>query len=299
MGKQFLKVFRASLFLVSLAGSVYAQSTTDSTTIDVAPKTKLEISIEGLSRAIYSGRNYGVNQYGLNPGILFNHKSGLNLNFYSYGMSETPGLLTETDLGASFTFHISRILNITPGYTYLINSEDSSAILKHSLNVATSLELPFISLNNYLAFSFGTSTAWYDEVTASKYFSLLSKGKTNLAVSPTFVWVLGTKMALTTIGHGSTAYQQKVYRTVGNGKGKRKSGTTTTSTEVDTSQNFMPLSYEFLLPITISYRTLAFTLIPHFSIPVNLAPAESTLTGNPFYLTAKITYPVPFAAKKK
>jgi len=290
------RIYLILFFNAVLVQIAAAQLTEDSMKVEI-PKTKLEISVEGLSNAIYAGRNFGVDQSGLNPSITFNHKSGFNLSVYSYGMSKTPGLIQETDLGISYSWHLSSHINITPGYSYIFNRTDSANILNNNINVNTGLELSFISISNYFAFSFGKSTALYDELSASKYFSLLSKAGINVSLSPTFVWVLGTKQALATIAHGKTSYKTKVGKGISNGNGHVHSTTTTTS--VDTTNQFMSFSYDFMLPVTLTVKNLAFSVIPHYDIPVNITPAESTLTGNPLYISVKIAYTIPFQGKLK
>ena len=265
-------------------------------TVEVV-KSKLDISLEGMSNAIYAGRNYGVDQFGLNPCVAFNHKSGLKLSIFAYGMGKTPGLIAETDFGIGFTQKITAKFRITPGYSYILNKGDSANLLNNVINLASELELDFISVGNYAAFSFGKSSAWYDEATLAKYISLFSVAENKFSLSPTFVMVMGTKESLATFGHGATVYKKSINKIVGNGNGKGggkpPAGTTTTTTTTSISKKFMVLSYDFMIPITYTYKVFSFAVIPHYDIPVNLGAEESTLSGNPFYVTAKITLSLP------
>ena len=289
--------------LIILIFSNFADAQTlEKDSIKEIVKNKFEISLEGMSKAIYAGRNYGVDQVGLNPSIAFNHKSGLNLSIFVYGMGKTEGLIAETDFGISFTKKISSKFNITPGYSYILNRSDSANLLNNVISLAEELDFDFISINNYLAFSFGKSNAWYDEVALSKYISLFAVNKSKLFLSPTFVMVMGTKESLATFGHGATTYKETISKIVRNGKANGKGNghsipadttATTTSTTTGISKKFMALSYDFMLPITYSYKIFSFSVIPHYDIPVNLSAAESTLPGNPFYLTGKIVLLIP------
>jgi hypothetical protein len=274
---------------------------TDKDSIKDLVKNKLEISVEGMSKAIYAGRNYGVDQFGLNPSIAFEHRSGLKLSVFAYGMGKTTGLIAETDFGISYTKKLTSKFSLTPGYSYILNRSDSANLLNNVLSLAEGLEFDFISINNYTAFSFGKATGWYDEVSLSKYINLSGEAKHKLFLSPTIVMVMGTKEALATFGHGATSYKTSINRIVGNGKSNGKGNgssstsgsmiTATTTTEI--SKKFMALSYDFILPITYAYKIFAFSVIPHYDIPVNLGESESTLTGNPFYVTGKIVLSIP------
>ena len=263
-------------------------------------KTKLELSLEVLSKAIYAGRNFGVDQSGMNPSIIFSHKSGLNLSVYCYGMTKTHGLIQETDLGISYTWHLSPKFSLTPGYGYIIDNIDSVSFLNNKLDINAGMDLNFISINNYFAFNFGNSNAIYNELTISKYISLFSKGKVAISFSPIFVWVSGTKLALSTIAHGKTSYKKAVGKANSNGKGRGHPGSiiTTTST-TDSTNQFKTFSYDFMLPITLTFKNFAFSVIPQYDIPVNVSPEESTLTSNPFYVCGKIAYTIPFSGKRK
>ena len=235
-------------------------------------------SIDVLSSVIYSGRNYGVEQMGFNPSIIFYHKSGFILNLYSYGMEKTEGLITETDLGIAYKFQIHPKMTLTPGYAYLFNRVQDEKVLFNVFNLGTGLNLKIFSINNYLGFSFGGGrTSWYEEFSIAKYISLLYREKGSIAISPTFVSILGTKYSVTFINYPESE----------------------TSTQVE-SFKFLPLCISFQLPVTFTLRSFSLTLAPHYDIPLNIdLPLESSLTGNPFFFTGKISYTLTNKTKNR
>ncbi len=235
-------------------------------------------SIDVLSSVIYSGRNYGVEQMGFNPSIVYYHKSGLKINMYSYGMEKTEGIITETDLGIAYKFQIHPKMTVTPGYAYLFNRVQDEKVLYNVFNTATSLDLKFFSINNYLGFSFGGSrTSWYEEFSLTKYISLLYREKGSIAVSPTFISILGTKYASTFIDYPETE----------------------TSTLVESSE-FLPLCVSLQIPVIFTLRSFSLTLAPHYDIPLNIdRPLELSLPGNPFFITGNISYTLTTKTKNR
>jgi hypothetical protein len=240
-------------------------------------KDTLVVSVDFMSSAIYSGRNYGVEQIGLNPSVIYYHKSGLTFSLYSYGMGKTQGLITITDLGVSFKLRLHPKLTITPGYDYLYNRLESNKVLFNVLNLGIGSDLKILSINNYLGFSFGGGmTSWYEELSLSKYISLFYREKASLAISPTIVGIMGTKFSQTLIYNGEID--------------------TTTSIN---SYEFLPLCIGFQLPVTFTFRSLSLSVSPHYDIPLNIIrPTELSLPGNPFYITCKISYTLSIKNKR-
>ncbi|MFZ4706260.1 MAG: hypothetical protein ACOYMF_09675 [Bacteroidales bacterium] len=234
-------------------------------------KSSLIFSIDALSSAIYSGRNYGVEQMGLNPSITYNHKTGLTLSVYSYGMEKTKGLITETDMGVSFIKRIGTKLTVAPGYTYIFNRIQSEKMLYSVLNLAAGFNTSIFSINNYVGFCFGGGrTSWYEEFSLSKYISLLYREKASLAISPTVVGIMGTRYALTNES-ANVVYPALI-------------------PEPTESNKFSPLCYGFQLPVTFTHKQFSLTLTQHYDIPVNvIKPMESSIPGNPYYITGKLS----------
>ena len=237
----------------------------------------LVVSIDFMSSVIYSGRNYGVEQIGLNPSVIYHHKSGLTFSLYSYGMGKTQGLITVTDLGVSFKLRLHPRLTITPGYAYLYNRLESNKLLFNVLNLGIGLDLKMFSINNYLGFSFGGGmSSWYEELSLSKYINLLYREKASLAISPTVVGIMGTKFSQTLIYNGEID----------------------TTTSID-SYDFLPLCIGLQLPVTLTVRSFSLTVSPHYDIPLNVVkPLELSLPGNPFYVTCKLSYTIGIKKKK-
>jgi hypothetical protein len=237
----------------------------------------LVVSVDFMSNAIYSGRNYGVQQIGLNPSVIYHHKSGLTFSLYSYGMGKTQGLITLTDLGISFKLRLHPRLTITPGYDYLYNRLESNKVLFNALNLGIGLNLRAFSVSNYLGFSFGGGmSSWYEEASLSKYINLFYREKASLAISPTVVGIMGTKFSQTLIYNGELD----------------------TTTSID-SYKFMPLCIGIQLPVIFTFRSLSLTISPHYDIPLNVVkPQELSLPGNPFYFTCKISYTLGIKTKR-
>jgi len=215
---------------------------------------------------------------GFNPSVVFYHKSGFILNMYSYGMEKTEGLITETDLGIVYKRQILPKMTLAPGYAYLFNRVQEKKVLFNVFNLGTGLNFKFFSINNYLGFSFGGGrTSWYEEFSLAKYICVLYRQKGSIAVSPTFVSILGTKYSITFINY-------------------LESGT---SAQVE-SYRFLPLCVSFQLPVTFNLRSFSLKLSPHYDIPLNIdKPLESSWPGNPFFITGNISYTLTNKGKSR
>ncbi|MCX6267548.1 MAG: hypothetical protein NTW16_09360 [Bacteroidetes bacterium] len=246
-----------------------APSSGDST--HVKRRDTLIVSIDFMSSAIYSGRNYGIQQIGLNPSIIYHHKSGLTFSVYSYGMGKTQGLITLTDLG------VLPRLTITPGYDYLYNRLENNEVLFNALTLGVGMNLKMFSVSNFLGFSFGGGmSSWYEELSLSKYINVFYREKASLAISPTCVGIMGTKFSQTLIYNGEID----------------------TTTSID-SYDFLPLCIGLQLPVIFTYRSLSLTVSPHYDIPLNIIrPTELSLPGNPFYVTCKLSYTLGIKNKR-
>lgn len=265
------------IFQLVLGNHLYAQNTV-ADSAQSKGHNSIVFSIDVLSSVIYSGRNYGVEQMGFNPSVVFYHKSGFVLNMYSYGMQKTEGLITETDLGIAYKFQIHPKMTLTPGYAYLFNRVQEEKVLFNVFNLGTGLDLKIFSINNYLGFSFGGGrTSWYEEFSIARYVNLLYREKGSIAVSPTFVSILGTKYSSTFINYSESE----------------------TSAQVE-SFKFLPLCLSFQLPFTFTLRSFSLNISPHYDIPLNIdKPLESNLSGNPFFFTGSISYTLTNKGKNR
>ena len=296
--KYFSRISISFLFIPFFFSMADAQ--TDKKEAEDQPKTRLEISVEGQSNAIYAGRNFGINQFGFNPGITFHHKSGLNLSLINYGMSKSTGLIEETDLGISFTRNILSSFSITPGYTHLFNYADSTQILNNIFDLSADLDLPFISVNNSMSVVFGNSTSWYDMISASKSISLFNRSDFDFSISPTIACEMGSQLALASLSHGKNGFRKLLKKTTLKSATKTKStgGLESASKKTVANSNKVEIfCYDLNLPITLTSKGFELSVVPSYAIPVNLTKAETTLSGNPFYIVANVTYTIPFKNK--
>lgn len=297
--KYFSRISICFLFIAFFFSMADAQ--TDKEEAEGQPKTRFEISVESLSNAIYAGRNFGIDQFGFNPGITFHHQSGLNLSLINYGMSKSSGFIEETDLGISFTKNVFSGFSITPGYTHLFNYADSAHIQNNVFDLSADLDLPFISVNNSFSVVFGNSTSsLYDMISVSKPISLLDRSGLEFTISPTIGCEMGSQLALASLSHGKNGFRKSLKKTILKSTTKKKSvgGLKSVSSKTAGNSNqFEIFCYDLNLPITFVSKGFELSVVPSYAIPVNLKKGETTLSGNPFYFGANVTYTIPFQSK--
>ncbi|MDP4205607.1 MAG: hypothetical protein Q8859_06390 [Bacteroidota bacterium] len=310
------KVLKGLLCLVltlSFFNVVNAQSQVEEKrdTSDIDSKTRLEVSANYMNNMIYAGRNFGMNGYSINQSVAFIHKSGLGLTLENYGFSKDAGFLSESDLTASYSKSLTSKLSLNLGFTHLFNYSDSAGLfnrLNNIINVSAGYNLGLFTLSNTLEYNFGNEDGWYDHIAVNREIALFEGEDQSMSINPTFSVEMGTKSVLLRLSHGKKAFKSVFYKKFSKvNRGKKlksaqfaKNGnagitTTTVVDETTTASNnsFGILSYDITLPITYTSKNFTFALTPYYSIPINLTPGETTISGNPFIVTASITYKLP------
>ncbi len=330
MGKK-TNILKELLFLVLMTGlhnAVNAQSLSGGKVdeSDIDSKSHLEISANYMDNMIYAGRNFGMNGYSINQSIAFIHKSGFGLSLENHGFSKDTGVLSESELSATFSKDLTPKLNLNFAFTHLFNYSDSAGLfnrLNNVINVSSGYNLGFFTLSNIVEYNFGKEDGWYDHIAVNREITLWEGKKNNLSIDPTFSVEMGTKSVLLLLSHGKKSFKSVFYKNfnkankgknaksaaalltkgnngngVSNGNGNTTTTTdTSTATDVTTTSadnSFGVLSYDITLPISYNTKNFTFALTPYYAIPINLTPGETTLSGNPFIVTVSVTYQLPF-----
>ncbi len=136
-----------------------------------APKSELNIRAAYSSNVAVAGRNYGINQHGLSPGISFYHKSGLFADVTGYWNSAYEPAYSFTMISAGY-FGYKGNFTFVPSYERWIYNMDETATLFNNLSLSMSQKIKFVSLGVDYSFMFGAETAHRLIPSTSGYFSI-------------------------------------------------------------------------------------------------------------------------------
>ncbi len=131
--------------------------------MDLNPKSEFNVRLGYASNVLNAGRNYGIEQHGLSPGLTFYHKSGFFGDITGFWNSETDPKysLTMTTLG--YMGMINTNFNYTFSYErwfYNVSAEDEANIdYRNNLGASVGYYLNWASINLDYSYLSGESAA--------------------------------------------------------------------------------------------------------------------------------------------
>jgi hypothetical protein len=130
-----------------------------------------------------AGRNFGIQQYGLNAGIAFYHKSGLFADVSGYYNSDQDPKYNTTITSVGYMGLFGPKWNYFISYDHFFYSEPQQEVdyildypLKNSLNASTNFLFSNINVGVDYTFMFGEETAHRTRLNLSYYLSFKNVG---------------------------------------------------------------------------------------------------------------------------
>ncbi len=149
----------------------------------------LTLKVTYISQVLTAGRDFGIDQYGLSPGISYFHKSGLFADINGFWNSDYEPNYNMTILSAGYLWLPNRWWSNTASYEhYFFNGETSN--LTNSFDLSSMANFNFLDLGVDYSDLFGKETAhrvrgsiggyikikklgFFDRITFSPAFSVL------------------------------------------------------------------------------------------------------------------------------
>src|SRR5258706_4945494 len=220
-----------------------------------------------LSKVVFVGRNFGVRQFGVAPGVTYHHRSGLNLEYEGNYWSGMPNRYALTDLGIYYEKSLPDHFYLSTGYWRLFfNDEDPEE--RKLLNNVFMFEGGWLNTIGSIGASYyfirGTEQAHCLDLNLSKsidFYALL--GADRLSLEPAFTFMVSTANYLLLLDD-------------------------LPETELENQGAFKIANYEFTLPVI--YRKLGKFEITgswHYAMPVNAIVGENLKSFS--YLTLAFT----------
>lgn len=270
-----------TLSLISLLDSLLA--------LEDLRSSALILRMGYVSQILNAGRDMGIEQYGVTPGISYYHKSGAFGDIAGYWNSETtPGYnLTTLTLGylTTLTPSWSLILSYDHAFYHHEDSLRLNNLFNNTIHLSSNLYWKFLETGLDYSFIFGDDNAHRMRWHLAALVSFRNVGIFNrISVSPTFSMLFGNQKIISNrFPYWRQLTDRQRFRVLQN-------GTVLLLTEED--DVFGLMSYDLSLPIILRSGAWGLSFSYHYNIPVAL-PGEfnSNLRDNQFF-SASLSYSI-------
>ncbi len=252
----------------------------DSIEDSIDKHSQIDIHTAYMSRVVYAGRDYGINQYGVLPGISYKNKNGVSIYDESFIWSGMQRKYFKNELGMSWEHEWFDDFSTDAGYErWFIN--DSSADVRNSLTNALHLGLMYFTrylhLSSYNMYMYGTNHAFVSSVTAAGNFAIRTGRNGKLYIQPFARYIGGNSITPISI------YQAGYAKTGG-------------AAESPSSISFATLDYELGMQLFFKYKKIEITPQYIYAFPVN---PSSENPQTPFgYFTIDVVFKILFKKNK-
>jgi hypothetical protein len=240
----------------------------DSLDYRVNTATQLSASLNYMNEVVYAGRDYGIKQFGLSPGVTYRHQSGWWVSALGYYFSGIPQKFGKADAVVGYATHLDDHVSASFAYAKWFYFGKSATELKytydHFLSSYWTISLGGLGFSPQAYYLIGKGENVVQlGLSISKYFEIkrFINGKDKIIINPSVTAMLATKAKNQA---GNDLSQGKILRII---------------------------DYELNVPIT--YRRVGqFDITPifNFTIPMNLGPFDGTHTNPFFYMSVNCKY---------
>ncbi len=254
------------------------------------PKSQLGVRLAYNSNMLSTGRTLGINQFGLNAGVSYYHKSGFFTDLSGFWSDSFDPSYYLTILSAGYMHTFSEKLSVITSFDhYSYTFPESTIPFSYSASLSGFVDLkPLVMRLDYI-FYFGDYHV--HRVMPSLGFNIEKKGLLKLdkvSINPIGMILLGNEH-ITEIIFPSTR-QEWIVAFMNWRRGMPWY-------TIKTSNVFGIMNYSFLIPLQVNHRQWSFFLGYAYNIPKSLKGEIMTLDRSGF-LTASIIRLIDFRPKK-
>lgn len=272
--------FRLFLFLFFLATNpnfVAAQADSNEPDepieeVDNSEKSYVLVGLSYDSKVLFQGRTDGIEQFGMTPNVVYQHKKGFNASYSANFWSAEATQPSLHNLGVGWDFDLSDSWSLSLNYArWFLGNGDVADV--SALNNYASVDVSFApstwSFSASPSVNFGSSAALALNFSVTKFFIFrkIFSDNDRFLIMPTIT----TTVASDNRFSASKAALKRLKKGL-------------------TAQSFNATIYEITLPV--KYRlndNLSFGATFHYAVPLNLSAAEKGLTGTT-YFSLKMDY---------
>src|SRR5258708_6302929 len=149
-----------------------------------------------MSRVVFVGGNFSVNQFGVAPGVTYHHRSGINLEYEGNYWSGMPNRYALTDAGIYYEKTLFDNFYLSTGYWRLFfkkSDQEERSMFNNFFMLDGTWFNNMGSLGASYYFIAGTEQAHRLDINLSKsidFYSVL--GADRLSLEPTFTFMFST-----------------------------------------------------------------------------------------------------------
>ena len=305
-----LRIASLSLLLALLGSRALAVCLpADSTRLslpDTSAGTTAEINVRVnyTSRAVFSGRDFGVHEWMSTPSITYYAKSGFYADLSGYYLSESLPHYELTALSVGYLGIVSSYFAVTGELSRTILSQKGQQnLLPYSADASVTYTIsPLLSATTDYNLLFGNATAHRLRLSVSAYASRKitrsALGLKRVSLIPALTAILGTETSAfnlyqpsTAVATGSTAtatsrrllrIQQRLQA--------RKNGTTASPLADTSSDKFGLMAVDLSVPIRITFTSFRIGLTNHVVRPFKIYADEELSTSALYYADVSLTW---------
>ncbi|RYF76390.1 MAG: hypothetical protein EOO39_05630 [Cytophagaceae bacterium] len=300
-----------TLFVLLSGKSWSACFPTDSTqpgapVLGSAAKAEINVRINYTSRAVFSGREFGVREWMSTPSITYYAKSGFYADLSGYYFSQSLPHYELTALSAGYLGIVSNRVTLSGEFSRTFLSQSSQQnLLPYSGNLSMSYMIsPVFSAGTDYYLMFGNATAHRVRFSlsafASKKLATSAIGLKRISCIPTLTAIFGTETsaynllqpdatAATAITAATTAAERRLLRIQQRLQAK-KNGTATTTIADATTDKFGLMALDLSVPVRATFTGFRLGLTNHLVKPVKIYANEDLPTSLIYYADLSLTW---------
>jgi len=278
-----------------------------SSTVSLASR-ELTVRVNYTSRAVFSGRDFGVNEWMSTPSITYYAKSGFYADITGYYFSQSLPHYELTAVSAGYLGIVSSVVAVSGELSRSFLSQSGQQnLLPYSSNLSVNYTVsPVLSANADYYLMFGNVTAHRLRLSLSAYASHKVQssvlGLKRISCIPAFTAILGTETsALSVYQPGTptattpgtittplTAAERRLQRLQQRIQAKRTGAITPAVTP--TVEKFGLMALDLAVPIRATFTGFRLGLTNHLVKPVKIYADEDISTNPIYYADISLTW---------
>lgn len=262
-------------------------------------KAELNVRLNYVSRAVFSGRDFGVREWMSTPSITYYAKSGFYADLSGYYLSQTLPHYELTALSAGYLGVLSNYFMLSGELSRTFLSQQSQQnLLPYSADAALTYNIsPLLSATTDYNVLFGNATAQRLRLSVSAYMAksttLSGFGLKRISLIPTLTAILGTETSAFSLYQPSsltptTAAAARRLTRIQQRLQARKNSVTAPVTDA-TADRFGLMAMDLSLPVRLTFAGFRLGLTNHFVRPFKLYADEELSTDVLYYADLSLT----------
>ncbi len=265
---------------------------------------EINVRVNYTSRAVFSGRDFGVHEWMSTPSITYYAKSGFYADLSGYYLSESLPHYELTALSVGYLGVVSSYFSVTGELSRTILSQKGQQnLLPYSADASVTYAIsPLLSATTDYNLLFGNATAHRLRLSVSAYASRKitrsAFGLKRVSLIPALTAILGTETSAFNLyqpstavatGAAATATSRRLLR-IQQRLQARKNGTTASPLADTGSDKFGLMAVDLSVPIRITFTSFRIGLTNHVVRPFKIYADEELSTNALYYADVSLTW---------